>query len=233
MLDEIRSLAASGCKNITLLGQNVNSYGKDLDNPMDFAALLRAANEIPGDFLLHFMTSHPKDASQELFETMARCEKVAPVFHLPFQAGSSRVLDAMNRRYTREGYLEKVRALRALIPDVVLTSDVIVGFPGETAAEFEETLSLIEEVRFDARRTNARPHEPGGEAPEFSAAGGGAGPDFGGEARGVYRAHGALSGGRRGREGPYRPDAGEPAGSFQRGRGPDRAVCARADHRGQ
>ena len=150
ILTEIEGLVQEGYKDITLLGQNVNSYGKDLEGGMDFADLLAAANEIPGDFLLRFMTSHPKDASQKLFETMARCEKAAPHFHLPFQAGSSRVLEAMNRRYTREGYLEKVRALRALIPDIVLTSDVIVGFPGETTEEFEETLSLIEEVRFDA-----------------------------------------------------------------------------------
>ena len=150
ILSEIRDLAEAGYRDITLLGQNVNSYGKDLEVPMDFADLLRAANDIPGDFLLRFMTSHPKDASQKLFETMAACEKVAPVFHLPFQAGNNRVLSEMNRRYTREGYLEKVRALRTLIPDIVLTSDVIVGFPGETTEEFEETLSLIEEVRFDA-----------------------------------------------------------------------------------
>ena len=117
---------------------------------MDFADLLAAANDIPGDFLLRFMTSHPKDASQKLFETMARCEKVAPHFHLPFQSGSTRVLQAMNRRYTRETYLEKVAALRARIPDIVLTSDVIVGFPGETAEEFEDTMTLIDAVRFDA-----------------------------------------------------------------------------------
>ena len=150
ILQEIRGLAEAGYRDISLLGQNVNSYGKDLDCGVDFADLLRAANEIPGEFLLRFMTSHPKDASQKLFETMAECEKVAPHLHLPFQAGSSRVLSAMNRGYTREGYLEKVRALRALIPGIVLTSDVIVGFPGETTQEFEETLSLIEEVGFDA-----------------------------------------------------------------------------------
>ena len=150
ILSEIRALAEEGYRDITLLGQNVNSYGKDLDTPMDFADLLAAANDVPGEFLLRFMTSHPKDASQKLFETMARCEKVAPVFHLPFQSGNNRVLEQMNRRYTREGYLEKVRALRALIPGIVLTSDVIVGFPGETTGEFEDTLSLIEEVRFDA-----------------------------------------------------------------------------------
>ena len=150
ILDEIRQLAEQGYKDITLLGQNVNSYGKDLDCGVDFPELLRRANDVPGDFLLRFMTSHPKDATEKLFDVMRDCEKVAPVIHLPFQSGSSRVLQAMNRRYTREQYLEKVAALRARIPDVVLTSDVIVGFPGETTAEFEETLSLIELVRFDA-----------------------------------------------------------------------------------
>ena len=150
ILEEIRGLVAEGCKDITLLGQNVNSYGRDLDEPMDFADLLREAAGIPGDFLLRFMTSHPKDASQKLFETMASSEKIAPCFHLPFQAGSDRVLKAMNRVYDRAGYLDKVRRLREQIPDVVITSDVIVGFPGETTEEFEETLSLIEEVRFDA-----------------------------------------------------------------------------------
>ena len=150
ILDEIRQLAEQGYKDITLLGQNVNSYGRDLDCGVDFPELLRRANDIPGDFLLRFMTSHPKDATEKLFDVMRDCEKVAPVIHLPFQSGSSRVLQAMNRRYTREQYLEKVAALRARIPDVVLTSDVIVGFPGETTAEFEETLSLIEQVRFDA-----------------------------------------------------------------------------------
>lgn len=150
ILDEIRALAAAGYKDITLLGQNVNSYGKDLDEPMDFADLLAAANDVPGDFLLRFMTSHPKDASQKLFETMARCEKVAPGLHLPFQSGNDRVLKAMNRVYTREAYLDQVQRLRSLIPDIVLTSDVIVGFPGETTGEFEDTLSLIEEVGFDA-----------------------------------------------------------------------------------
>ncbi|MCD8354211.1 MAG: tRNA (N6-isopentenyl adenosine(37)-C2)-methylthiotransferase MiaB [Clostridiales bacterium] len=150
ILQEVRELADQGYKDITLLGQNVNSYGKDLGLEMNFAGLLRACNAIPGDFQIRFMTSHPRDASQELFETMTACEKVAPQLHLPFQSGSSRVLKAMNRHYDRETYLDEVRRLRELIPDIVLTSDVIVGFPGETQEEFEETLSLIEEVRFDA-----------------------------------------------------------------------------------
>ena len=150
ILAEVRELAAAGYKDITLLGQNVNSYGKDLDRGVDFAWLLEQVNAIPGDFLIRFMTSHPKDAGARLFDTMAACEKVAPVLHLPFQSGSSRVLQAMHRGYTREHYLDLVAQLRARIPDIVLTSDVIVGFPGETQEEFEETLSLIEEVRFDA-----------------------------------------------------------------------------------
>ena len=150
VLSEVRELAGAGYKDITLLGQNVNSYGRDLGLDMDFADLLEQVNAIPGDFLIRFMTSHPKDASQKLFETMARCGKVAPVFHLPFQSGNDRVLKAMNRIYDRAGYLDKVRRLREQIPDVVITSDVIVGFPGETTEEFEDTLSLIQEVEFDA-----------------------------------------------------------------------------------
>ena len=150
ILEEVHSLVAEGYKDITLLGQNVNSYGKDLDSNVDFADLLAQINDIPGDFLVRFMTSHPRDASQKLFETMARCDKVAPQLHLPVQSGSSRVLKAMNRHYDREIYLDEVRRLKALIPDIVLTSDIIVGFPGETQEEFEETLSLLEEVRFDS-----------------------------------------------------------------------------------
>ncbi len=150
ILAEVRQLAAEGYRDITLLGQNVNSYGKDLEEPMDFADLLELVNAIPGDFLIRFMTSHPKDATQKLFETMARCEKVAPVLHLPFQAGNDRILKAMNRRHTREQYMAKIAALKALIPDIVLTSDIIVGFPGETTEEFEDTLKVLEQVRFDA-----------------------------------------------------------------------------------
>ena len=150
ILAEVRQLAEEGYHDITLLGQNVNSYGKDLEEPMDFADLLEQVNAIPGDFLIRFMTSHPKDATHKLFETMARCEKVAPVLHLPFQAGNDRVLKVMNRRHTRAQYLEKIRDLKSLIPDIVLTSDIIVGFPGETTEEFEDTLKVLEEVRFDA-----------------------------------------------------------------------------------
>jgi len=150
ILSEVRELAAAGYKEITLLGQNVNSYGKDLPDPIDFADLLRMVNDVPGEFLIRFMTSHPKDASEKLFDAMRDCEKVAPVLHLPFQAGSDRVLKEMNRGYTYESYVNLVGQLRSRIPHIVLTSDVIVGFPGETTPEFEETLRLIEEVRFDA-----------------------------------------------------------------------------------
>ncbi len=150
ILREVKELAAEGYKEITLLGQNVNSYGKDLEEDIDFAGLLRRVNEVEGDFLIRFMTSHPKDASQALFDAMGECEKVAPQLHLPVQAGSSRVLKAMNRGYSREEYLAKVRAVKEAVPGIVLTSDIIVGFPGETEEEFEETLTLLEEVGFDA-----------------------------------------------------------------------------------
>ena len=150
ILAECRSLVESGIKDITLLGQNVNSYGKDLDQGVDFADLLAKIAAIPGDFRIRFMTSHPRDASKKLFDTMASSEKIAKQLHLPFQSGSSRVLKAMNRHYDREAYLEKVNYAKSVMPDLVLTSDVIVGFPGETEEEFEETISLIEEVRYDS-----------------------------------------------------------------------------------
>ncbi len=169
ILEECRQLVEQGYKDITLLGQNVNSYGKDLGIDTDFADLLRKVNEIPGDFQIRFMTSHPKDASDKLFHAMAECEKVAPSLHLPFQAGNDRVLKAMNRRYTREQYLEKIHTLRGLIPDIVLTSDVIVGFPGETTEEFEDTLKVLEEARFDALFTfiySPRKGTPAAEMPD-------------------------------------------------------------------
>ena len=150
ILAECRELIDSGCKEITLLGQNVNSYGKDLDEGVDFSDLLAAIAQLPGDFLVRFMTSHPRDAGQKLFDTMAAYPKIAKQLHLPFQSGSSRVLKAMNRHYDREKYLERVAYAKSGMPDLVLTSDVIVGFPGETEEEFEETISLIEQVRYDA-----------------------------------------------------------------------------------
>ena len=167
---QVRELSQAGYRDITLLGQNVNSYGKDLGLPgVDFAWLLEQVNAVPGDFLIRFMTSHPKDASERLFDTMARCEKVAPHLHLPFQAGNDRVLRAMHRGYTREHYLELIRSLRARIPDIVLTSDVIVGFPGETTEEFEDTLKVLEAVEFDALFTfiySPRKGTPAAELPD-------------------------------------------------------------------
>ncbi|MBQ8621334.1 MAG: tRNA (N6-isopentenyl adenosine(37)-C2)-methylthiotransferase MiaB [Oscillospiraceae bacterium] len=161
ILAECRELIENGCKEITLLGQNVNSYGKDLDEGNDFADLLDAICQIPGEFLVRFMTSHPRDAGHKLFDTMARNPKVAKQLHLPFQSGSSRVLKAMNRHYDREKYLEAVNYAKSVMPDLVLTSDVIVGFPGESEAEFEQTISLIEQVRYDALFTFIFSPRPG------------------------------------------------------------------------
>ena len=150
ILAECRQLIADGCKEITLLGQNVNSYGKDLDCGVDFSDLLAQLAQLPGEFLIRFMTSHPRDAGKKLFDTMAKYDKIAKQLHLPFQSGSSRVLKAMNRHYDREKYLAAVEYAKSVMPELVLTSDVIVGFPGETEEEFEETISLIENVRYDA-----------------------------------------------------------------------------------
>ncbi len=153
ILAEARQLVAAGYKDITLLGQNVNSYGKDLDCGVDFADLIRMINDLPGDFLIRFMTSHPKDATEKLFRTMAECEKCARHIHLPVQSGSDRILRLMNRRYDRAQYLAEVETARRLMPDLVVTTDIIVGFPGETEEDFAETLSLCEQVRFDAMFT--------------------------------------------------------------------------------
>ncbi len=166
---EFRRLLAQGYQDITLLGQNVNSYGKDLDQDVDFSDLLRRLNEIEGDFTIRFMTSHPKDASRRLLDTMADCHKVAKQLHLPFQCGSNRILQAMNRHYTREQYLALIDYAREKMPGIVLTSDVIVGFPGETAADFEETLSLIRRVRFHSLFTfiySRRSGTPAAEMPD-------------------------------------------------------------------
>ena len=150
ILKECRELIQAGVKEITLLGQNVNSYGKDLDEGLDFSDLMAKIAEIDGDFLIRFMTSHPRDAGKKLFDTMSNTPKIAKQLHLPFQSGSSRVLKAMNRHYDREQYLALIDYAKSVMPDLVLTSDVIVGFPGETKEEFEETLSLIQQVRYDA-----------------------------------------------------------------------------------
>ena len=153
ILAEIRQLVREGYKDITLLGQNVNSYGKDLGENVDFPTLLEMANAIPGDFVIRFMSSHPKDATEKLFRAMAECEKCAHQMHLPVQSGNDRVLHAMNRGYTREKYLAQVALARQYMPDLVLTTDIIVGFPGETDEEFQDTLSLVETVRYDAMFT--------------------------------------------------------------------------------
>ena len=153
IVKEAEALVAAGYKDITLLGQNVNSYGKDLDSGVDFADLLRMVNDIPGKFVLRFMTSHPKDATEKLFRTMAACEKCAHHIHLPVQAGNDRVLKAMNRGYTAAQYLEKAALARRYMPDLVLTTDIIVGFPGETNEEFEDTLRLVEAVGYDSMFT--------------------------------------------------------------------------------
>ncbi|MBU5625820.1 tRNA (N6-isopentenyl adenosine(37)-C2)-methylthiotransferase MiaB [Oscillibacter sp. MSJ-2] len=162
IVEEVRGLVAEGYKDITLLGQNVNSYGRDLGTGMDFADLLsRIDGEVEGDYLIRFMSSHPKDATPKLFDTMARCPHVARQLHLPFQSGNNRVLEAMNRRYTREKYLELVNYAKDVMPGLVLTSDVIIGFPGETEAEAMDTVSLVKEVGFDALFTFIYSPRPG------------------------------------------------------------------------
>ena len=161
ILAECRQVIANGAKEITLLGQNVNSYGKDLAEKVDFADLLAEIAKIPGEFLIRFMTSHPRDASKKLFDTMAAEPKIAKQLHLPFQSGSSRILKAMNRHYDREHYLELVNYAKSVMPDLVLTSDVIVGFPGETEEDFKETLSLISEVHYDSLFTFIFSPRPG------------------------------------------------------------------------
>lgn len=148
VVKEFKALVNDGYKEITLLGQNVNSYGKDLEPRVTFSQLLRTLNELDGDFRIRFMTSHPKDCTKELIETMAECDKVATHLHLPFQSGNDRVLKAMNRSYTREKYLSLINYAKELMGDELsITSDIIVGFPGETYEEFCDTLSLVEEIK--------------------------------------------------------------------------------------
>lgn len=148
VVNEFKALVDDGYKEITLLGQNVNSYGKDLEPRVTFSQLLRTLNELDGDFRIRFMTSHPKDCTKELIETMAECDKVATHLHLPFQSGNDRVLKAMNRSYTREKYLSLINYAKKLMGDELsITSDIIVGFPGETYEEFCDTKSLVEEIK--------------------------------------------------------------------------------------
>lgn len=149
ILEEILELVKSGVSEICLLGQNVNSYGKDLEEDIDFSDLLRMVNEIEGVKRIRFMTSHPKDFGEKLIDAMAECDKVCPQLHLPFQAGSNKVLKDMNRRYTKEEYLEKIKNVKEKINGLALTTDVIVGFPTETNEDFEETLDVLRKVEFD------------------------------------------------------------------------------------
>lgn len=149
ILKEVEELAKNGYKEITLLGQNVNSYGKDLAGDYDFADLLSDVCAVAGDFSVRFMTSHPKDANDKLIETIAVNPKIARQFHLPLQSGSDAVLKAMNRHYDRAQYLSFVDRLRTRIPEIGLTTDIIVGFPGETEEDFEGTLDILKRVRFD------------------------------------------------------------------------------------
>ena len=161
IIDEVRGLVAEGFKEITLLGQNVNSYGKDLGTGYDFADLLTDLDKIEGDYLLRFMSSQPKDATYKLFDAMANCRHVAKQLHLPVQSGCDRVLRAMNRPYDVEKYLELITYARRVMPELVLTSDVIIGFPGETESEAMETVALVEKVRFDALFTFIFSPRPG------------------------------------------------------------------------
>lgn len=153
IVKEAEDLVKQGYKEITLLGQNVNSYNRDKGSQYGFPALLRRINDIEGDFIIRFMTSHPKDCTKELLETMAQCDKVAKHLHLPVQSGNDRVLKEMNRVYNREKYLSLIRYAYELMPELSITSDIIVGFPGETYEEFLDTVSLIKEVKYSSLYT--------------------------------------------------------------------------------
>ncbi len=153
ILAEIRSLVADGVVEIMLLGQNVNSYGKNLEHPVSFAELLEEVEKIEGLERIRFMTSHPKDLSEELIKVLGKSKKVCHHLHLPLQSGSSRLLEKMNRHYTKESYLELVDRIRAAVPDIVLSTDIIVGFPGETEEDFKDTMEVVERVRYDSAFT--------------------------------------------------------------------------------
>ncbi len=169
IIDEVKSMVAAGYKEITLLGQNVNSYGKGLKEDITLSQLLQRIDEIEGDYILRFMTSHPKDCTHELIDTIANSKHISKHLHLPFQSGSSRILKKMNRRYTREKYLDIIAYAKEKIEGLSLTSDVIVGFPGETYEDFLETLSLVKEVEFTSLYTfiySRRPGTPAAELPD-------------------------------------------------------------------
>ncbi|MCH1962679.1 tRNA (N6-isopentenyl adenosine(37)-C2)-methylthiotransferase MiaB [Clostridium perfringens] len=163
IIKEIEELVSQGYKEITLLGQNVNSYGKGLEEDIDFAGLLRKVNEVKGLERVRFMTSHPKDLSDDVIIAIKECDKLCEQVHLPVQSGSSRILKEMNRHYDREYYLDLVKKIKSEIPDVTLTTDIIIGFPGETEEDFLDTLSLCEEVGYDSAFTfiySRRNHTP-------------------------------------------------------------------------
>ena len=153
IIREIERLVADGVVEVMLLGQNVNSYGKNLEEPMTFAQLLQEIEKIEGLERIRFMTSHPKDLSDELIDVMAHSKKICKHLHLPVQSGSSRILQKMNRHYTKEHYLEVVRKIREAVPDISLTTDIIVGFPGETEEDFQDTLDIVRQVRYDSAFT--------------------------------------------------------------------------------
>ncbi|MCX0379578.1 tRNA (N6-isopentenyl adenosine(37)-C2)-methylthiotransferase MiaB [Clostridium perfringens] len=163
IIKEIEELVSQGYKEITLLGQNVNSYGKGLEEDIDFAGLLRKVNEVKGLERVRFMTSHPKDLSDDVIMAIKECDKLCEQVHLPVQSGSSRILKEMNRHYDREYYLDLVKKIKSEIPDVTLTTDIIIGFPGENEEDFLDTLSLCEEVGYDSAFTfiySRRNHTP-------------------------------------------------------------------------
>ena len=153
IVKEVKRLVADGVSEVMLLGQNVNSYGKTLEHPVTFAQLLEMLEDVEGLKRIRFMTSHPKDLSDELIETMAKSKKICHHLHLPLQSGSSRILKAMNRRYDKEKYLNLVDKIRTAIPDISLTTDIIVGFPGETEEDFEETLDVVSKCGYDTAFT--------------------------------------------------------------------------------
>lgn len=153
IIREIERLVADGVVEVMLLGQNVNSYGKNLEHPMTFAQLLEEVEKIDGLERIRFMTSHPKDLSDELIEVLEKSKKICKHLHLPLQSGSSRILKEMNRHYTKEQYLELVKKIRAAVPDIALTTDIIVGFPGETEEDFLETMEVVKEVQYDSAFT--------------------------------------------------------------------------------
>ena len=153
ILKEVKKLASEGVKEIMLLGQNVNSYGKTLEEPVSFAKLLRMINKVEGIERIRFMTSHPKDLSDELIEAMRDCDKVCNYLHLPVQSGSSAVLEKINRRYTKEQYLTLVDKIKKAIPDILISTDIIVGFPGETEEDFLETLDVVDKVGYSTAFT--------------------------------------------------------------------------------